>query len=84
MLSNVSLKSSIRDLTCLVLTTTSSTYASTILPICFFQACMNHALIRRADVFEPEGHCVETEGAVWSDKCRCGLVGLRHINLVVM
>ena len=34
-LSNVSLRSSIKDSTCLVLTTTSSTYASTDLPICF-------------------------------------------------
>ena len=36
-LSNVSLRSSIKDSTYLVLMTTSSTYASTVLPICVFR-----------------------------------------------
>ena len=47
------------------------------------QTCLNHALICCAGVFEPEGHCVKTEGAIWSDKCRCSLIGLRHLNLMV-
>ena len=48
-----------------------------------FQTCLNHALICCAGVFEPEGHCVKIEGAIWSDKCRSGLIGLLHLNLVV-
>ena len=47
------------------------------------QTCLNHALICCAGVFEPKRHCVETEGAVWCYKCRCGLVELRHLDLVV-
>ena len=47
------------------------------------QTCLNHALICCAGVFEPEGHCVEAEFAVWSDECRCGLVWLCLLNLVV-
>ena len=38
------------------------------------QTCLNHALICCAGVFEPEGHHVEAEWAVWGDECRCGLV----------
>ena len=49
----------------------------------FFQACLNHALVGCTGVFEPERHGVETEGAIWSDECRCGLVGLCHLDLMV-
>ena len=48
-----------------------------------FQACLNHALIGCTGVFEPERHGVKTEGAVWSDECHCGLIGLRYVNLMV-
>ena len=47
------------------------------------QTCLNHALICCAGVFEPEGHCVEAEWAVWCDKCRCGLVWFCHLDLMV-
>ena len=47
------------------------------------QTCLNHALICCVGVFEPKGHCVEAEWAVWGDECRRGLVGLCHLNLVV-
>ena len=49
----------------------------------FLQTCLNHALICCAGVFEPKRHCVETEWAVWCDKCRYGLVGLHRLDLVV-
>ena len=49
----------------------------------FLQACLNHALISCAGIFEPERHGVETEGAIWCDECRCGLVRLRHLDLMV-
>ena len=48
-----------------------------------FQACLNHALIGRTGVFEPERHSIETKGAVRSNECRCGLIGLRHLDLMV-
>ena len=48
-----------------------------------FQACLNHALIGCTDVFEPERHGVKAKGAVWSDECRCGLIGLCHFDLMV-
>ena len=44
---------------------------------------MNHALVGCTGGFVPERHGVKTEGAVWSDKCRCGLIGLRHLDLKV-
>ena len=47
------------------------------------QACLNHALIGGTGIFEPERHGVKTEGAVWSDKCRCGLIRLLHRDLMV-
>ena len=49
----------------------------------FFQACLDHVLIRCTGVLKPERHSVKTEGVVWCDKCRCGLVGLRHLDLMV-
>ena len=82
-LSNVSLKSSIKVSTCLVLMTTSSMYASTVFADLCFQACLNHALIGCAGVFEPERHSVETEGGIWRYEGRCGLVGFRHLYLMV-
>ena len=48
-----------------------------------FQACLNHALVGCAGVLEPGRHSVEAEGHIRSDECRCGLVGLRHLDLVV-
>ena len=48
-----------------------------------FQACLNHALIGCTGVLKPERHGVKTEGVVWGDKCRCGLIGLRHLDLMV-
>src|SRR3954462_7573885 len=82
-LSNVSLKSSTRDSTCLDLTTTSSTYASTCFADLVCQTCLNHALICCAGVFEPKGHCVEAEWAVGRDECCCSLVGFCHLYLMV-
>ena len=49
----------------------------------FFQACLNHALVGSTGVFEPERHGVETEAAIWCDECRCGLIRLRHLDLMV-
>ena len=49
----------------------------------FFQACLNHALVGGADVFQPEGHSVEAERPVWGYKCRYGLIGVRHLDLMV-
>src|SRR3954465_11736836 len=47
------------------------------------QTCLNHALICRAGIFEPKGHCVEAEWVVWRDECCCGLVGFCHLYLMV-
>ena len=49
----------------------------------FLQACLNHALVGCTGVSESERHGVEIERAVWSDECRCGLIGLRHFDLMV-
>ena len=49
----------------------------------FLQACLNHALVGGAGVFEPEGHSVEAERPVWGNECRCGLIGLLHFDLMV-
>ena len=48
-----------------------------------FLGMSDHALIGCTGVFEPKRHGVKTEGAVWRDKCCCGLIGLRHLNLMV-
>src|SRR4051812_5195175 len=47
------------------------------------RTCLNHALICCAGVFEPKGHRVEAECAVWCDECRCGLVRFCHLDLMV-
>ena len=47
------------------------------------QTCLNHALIGCTGVLEPERHGIKKEGDVWGDKCRCGLIRLRHLNLMV-
>ena len=49
----------------------------------FLQACLNHALVGGADIFESEGHGVEAEWPMWGNECRCGLIGLLHFNLMV-
>ena len=49
----------------------------------FLQACLNHALLGGANVFEPERHSVEAERPIWGNECRCGLVGLLRLDLMV-
>ena len=48
-----------------------------------FQTCMDHAFLCCVGVFDLEGHCVKVERVVWHYKCRCGLIRLCHLNLVV-
>ena len=49
----------------------------------FLQACLDHALVCRAGVLEPEGHSAEVEWPVWGNKCYCSLVGLVHFDFMV-
>ena len=49
----------------------------------FLQACLNHALVSGPGIFEPEGHGVEVEWPIWGNECRCGLIGLLHLDLMV-
>ena len=68
-LSNVSLKSSTRDSTCLA--------------DLFFQACLDHALVSGTSIFKPKRHSVETERPIRGDERRCGLVRLLYLDLKV-
>ena len=49
----------------------------------FLKACLDHALISGAGVFESERHSVEAERSVRSNECHCVLIGFFLINLMV-
>ena len=74
-------KSSISDSTCLVLNDVIHICFNCLVDL-FLQACLNHALVGGANVFEPERHSVEAERPVGGNECSCRMVGLLHLDLM--